>query len=276
MRLAFLALLVGSTVHAEPSPSLDDLFLSISRTSGLAMPPEGLAPPRFVAADGIFVSPKSYEEISGGWTEVASTVHPQSATAKDGAASWIALDFRFGHVCGMASCMHDPPDAYAHGVALFQVDKGAARPVAWDVARIAKPKELATAKGKPLAAIPAGIDAGAEEPVKQLVAALADPAALGKLVSDRKDAVLFGSELAERYVGGATVRTTLAKWKLAFKVHDGVQAGLTASKTVAFVAANVDAAAAGAKLATPYRMFAILEKSGADWKLVALSFAAGL
>jgi hypothetical protein len=162
--------------------------------------------------------------------------------------------------------MHDPPDAIAHGIALFEGEQ----PIMWDLARIPKPKELAAAKGKALAAMPARIDPGAEDLVKQVTAALADPAALGKAISDRKDVVLYGSELAERYVGGATVRATLAKWKLAFKIHDGVQAALTSSKTVGFVAANVDAGK------TPYQLVVICEKTGADWKIVQLSFGAGI
>jgi hypothetical protein len=105
--------------------------------------------------------------------------------------------------------------------------------------------------------------------------ALADPQKLAASVDDRKDAVLFGSEPKERFVGTKDVRATLLRWKLAFQVRDGVAAGLTSSKSVAWVAANVDARPSDkpAAKATPYRATLVYEKIEGTWKLVVLQFS---
>ncbi|HEX7839645.1 MAG TPA: nuclear transport factor 2 family protein [Kofleriaceae bacterium] len=79
-----------------------------------------------------------------------------------------------------------------------------------------------------------------------------------------------GRELAERSEGAAQVRAQLERWKFAFKVRDGIRAGLTASKTVAWVAANVDASSARRPKdkPLPHRLLFVDEKTGATWKLV--------
>jgi SnoaL-like protein len=122
------------------------------------------------------------------------------------------------------------------------------------------------------------VDAAAAAAVKKFEATLGDPTKFAKTVSDRNDVVLYGSEVKERYVGGAAVRATLRKWKLALTVRDGVIAGATTSKTVAWVAANVDARAAGKPkaAATPYRVTAIYELHGSSWDIVQLQFSTSL
>jgi hypothetical protein len=86
---------------------------------------------------------------------------------------------------------------------------------------------------------------------------------------------MYGSELGERFVGGAKIKSQLATWNLGFTVKGGVQAGITQSQTVAFVAAYVDAKSVknpkGA--VSPYRVFAIYEKTLLSWRLVSLHFA---
>jgi len=91
----------------------------------------------------------------------------------------------------------------------------------------------------------------------------------------RKDVVLYGSELSERTVGGDNVKAKLAAWKLAFKVRDGIQAGLTASKTVAWVAANVDATSLKnpKDKPTPYRALFLYEKTAGTWQIVHAHFS---
>jgi hypothetical protein len=117
--------------------------------------------------------------------------------------------------------------------------------------------------------------AGAEDVVKQLESTLGDPKRLAASVSARKDVVLFGSEPDERTTGGEAVRAQLLAWKLAFKVRDGIVAGKTASKTLAYVAANVDAKslARPKDKPMPYRMFVIYEKTGAAWQIVLMHFS---
>jgi hypothetical protein len=133
---------------------------------------------------------------------------------------------------------------------------------------------VATAKSKP-AALTRKIDAAAADAVKRFEATLADPKAFAASISERKDAFMFGSDKRERYLGGDKVRATLAKWALAFTVRDGIVAGTTASKTVAWIAANVDARPAAKPKAatTAYRMTAIYELHGKSWDVVALQFS---
>lgn len=117
--------------------------------------------------------------------------------------------------------------------------------------------------------------AGAEDVVKVFEASLGDPKAFAATVSDRADVVLYGSELAERTVGGAKVKAKLSAWKLAFKVRDGIQAGVTKSRRVAWVAANVDATSTKKPKnpSEPYRVLALYEKTGSEWKLVQAQFS---
>ncbi|CAN5730420.1 hypothetical protein BH11MYX3_BH11MYX3_37720 [soil metagenome] len=86
--------------------------------------------------------------------------------------------------------------------------------------------------------------------------------------------MLLGSELSERFTG-PKVKAQLQSWNLVFKVRDGVRAGLSRSGKVAWVAANVDASQVKRPKAKPipYRVFAVYELTGTDWKLVQLQFS---
>lgn len=116
---------------------------------------------------------------------------------------------------------------------------------------------------------------GAEDVAAVFEASLKDPKALAESISDRKDVVLYGSASAERTVGGDAVKKKLGAWKLTFKVRDGIHAGLAANKSVAYVAANVDAVSLKKPndKPMPYRLFAIYEKTGGAWKLVLAHFS---
>ena len=85
---------------------------------------------------------------------------------------------------------------------------------------------------------------------------------------------MFGSELAERYVG-KQAKAQITAWNFTFAVRDGVRAGMSKSGNVAWVAANVDAKPVKAPKtkALPFRAFALYEKTGADWKLVSIQFS---
>jgi hypothetical protein len=192
----------------------------------------------------------------------------------DGKAQWVATDITYGFACGMEGCdkMIAPE---VHGAALFDANRHA---VAWSLGLVVTGSTTPGEKSpriKPgkLAPLHDGVDAGAEAAVAVFKGSIGDPEALAKTISDRKDTVMFGSELPERYVGATTVRATLRKWKLGFTVHDGIQSGVSASKTTAWVAANVDAAKKGDKKSTPYRVFAIYDKQGTSWQLVLLHFS---
>ena len=47
-----------------------------------------------------------------------------------------------------------------------------------------------------------------------------------------------------------------------------IRAGVTKSKTVASIAADVDARSAKSKTSAPYRLTVVYEKTGTGWKIV--------
>jgi hypothetical protein len=201
------------------------------------------------------------------------------ALSADKKAYWIAADLtEFVIGCGMAPCPPPPPPppAQYHATALWQLGAKDWEIVAWDVGNVVDGKAQAASikKGDVPAPIAKKIDAGAEDVVKLFESTIGDPKALAATVSARKDVVLYGNEAKERTQGGAKVKAKLEAWKLGFKVRDGIQAGVTKSKTVAWVAANVDSTSAKKPKdkPVPYRLFAIYEKTGAEWKLVHANF----
>ena len=287
MRIALtLALaMVSATAFADDHDGYDRataeglLQATADATSGVAAP--HMNAPRF--AFGVHFpheAPDTVEDVKGGdEVDIASVnLHAKSGTtvayAADGTAAWVAADIWASAVCGMASCMHDKPDPM-HATALY--DKaGGWQPVTWLASRVYSGAEQAKAiaAAVKLMEIARKID-GAEDVVNQVEATIGDAKALAATVSARKDVVLYGSDLGERYVGGAAVRAKLVAWNLAFKVRDGIQAGVTSSKTVAWVAANVDASSAKhpKDKPVPYRMLLVYEKTGSAWQLVQAQFS---
>lgn len=197
------------------------------------------------------------------------------AFSANGEAAWVAVDLATFEVCGDETCPKVPkPNARYHATAL--VTGGAPwQPVMWHVGEALDSKAYAAAKlGTTLDEVPARIGR-ADAAVALFRATIGDPAALAKTVSTRADVVLYGTDRKERYVGGKKVAATLKKWSLAFTVVDGLVADTTASGTIAWVAANVDAVSTKKPRAKPdpYRMTAIYEKTDAGWKLVNLQFS---
>jgi hypothetical protein len=123
-----------------------------------------------------------------------------------------------------------------------------------------------------LAVLESSASPEAQAAIDRFRGSLADPAALAASVSPRSNVMLLGSGRGERFVGAA-VRTQLARWGLAFTVRDGVRAGVTKGKTVAWVAANLDARPAQSPKAAPkpYRALFLYEQTGTAWQLVVLS-----
>lgn len=270
-----LLLCAAGAAHAGPSPADPGFELMESlATDGTAA--DGTAPMAFqFDPAGTFRSPGSYDEVEGatGYTDARKRVIAISA---DQTAAWIAADLAGFDYCGDCAMAKRPVDAWLHGTMLIEL--GAPwTPVAAHLAFTVDGKRQAAAEkaGATLPALPPRDNEDADEVARQFMTTMAVPALLAASVSDRKDVVLYGSGLSERYVGGAKVRAQLKKWALVFTVRDGVHAGLTRSKTVAWVAANVDAISA--KKATgkpsPYRVLAIYERTRGAWKLVQLHFA---
>lgn len=240
----------------------------------------GERPPRFAfTADAVHVAPKTLLDVRPttyelGWSAEKLVV----AHAADKKALWLAADVGENEIgCGAAPCPPEPPpETLYHATVLVEHDGKGLEYVAWHLAYPVSGKMHAKAmqQGKTPPPITRGIGPGADEVVKLFESSIADPKALAASVSPRKDVVLYGSAPKERFVGGAKVKAKLAAWKLAFKVRDGIQAGVTTSKTVAWVAANVDATSLKKKgKSTPYRVLFVYEKTGPTWKLVQAHFS---
>jgi len=235
--------------------------------------------PRFsMVASDVIVAPKTVgDAITGHGGQV--TLREVGGLSSDKTVAWIAADMADFEVgCGAAPCPPPPPPpaAQRHATALYEKKGDDWVPIVWDVAQVVNAKDQAAAikQGTMPDAIPSKID-GADDAVAAWKAAIGDPKALAASVSSRKDVVLYGSESAERVVGGAQVAAKLKAWNLAFKVRDGVSAGVSPSKTVAWIAANLDSVSAKKPTdkPVPYRALFLYEKQGADWKLVSANFA---
>lgn len=238
-------------------------------------------PPRFAfTKDAAFSEPEKREDAVLGLADqypVSSTV--VNALASDRKSLWLSADLsqlQFGVGCGREPCPSlPPPPIEHHAVVLYDLNKGHWTAIAWHIARVVNGKAQAAALRKHVVpdALVRKID-GADDAVALFEKTIGDPKAFAKTVSDRKDAVLYGSEVDERVDGGAKVRDQLLAWNLVLKVRDGLCAGVTASRTVAWIAANVDAMSAKKpKDKQPYRLFAIYEKTGKEWSLVNASFS---
>jgi hypothetical protein len=191
---------------------------------------------------------------------------PVIAFAADGSAGWLAAGLGDVVVCGMGDCekvrrdavremMRKPP---YHVTALVDGDQ----PVFVHFG--------STGKGVGNGELGEDIEYGAKDVANLFDATIGDPKAFAATVSSRKDAMMFGTEANERYVGGETVRATLVKWNLSLKRNGGIRAGTTKSKTVAWVLADVGVEK---KERVPYRVSAVYEKTGGKWKIVQLHFS---
>ena len=198
---------------------------------------------------------------------------PTLAVSSDGKAAWLSSDYERDQGCrdGIPGekC---PTQDYLRATLLvdFGVKGLASRPVASHVGILIDDKELAKVNEGPSYVEPK-VDPGAEGVAKLFTSTIGDPAALAKTVSPRADTLLLGSARRDRYVGGAKVAAAIKQWKLGFKADD-VRAGLTTSKTVAYVAANV-IALGGKSKPTPYLALFIYEKAGKTWALVQAHFS---
>ena len=233
-------------------------------------------------SQGVNENARTWQDANHDRRDLIELRDPTIATAVDGKSAWAATTARRGSQCAgltgtIDKCKEDEEPA-VNALVLYDKDGKKWNPVVVHSAIpvTAKDQTKRIADGVKLGAIATHVDPTAEAAVTVFKAALADPKLLAASVSARKDVVLFGSAPKEKFVGGAKVAATLAKWKLALAVRDGIAAGTTASKTVAWVAANVDAKPADqpAAAATPYRVLCLYElEKGKDWRLVAMTFS---
>lgn len=264
---------MAAPVHADPAADVKAMIEELPlRDAGNG--------PRFAFTDDKAHQLPGSKDHGGQPNFMASKVAVKlqvTALSSDGTALWVAADVKGvpqRDDCAPGPC---PPnkDAPHHATGLLEKGAKGWDWVAWHITRPVDAKEEAQLRGQVKVDKLARSISGAEEAVAVFEASLEDPKALADSVSDRKDVVLYGSDSAERTVGGAKVKAKLAAWKLTFKILDGVQAGVTANKTVAFVAANVEATSLKNPKApvAPYRVMAIYEKTGTTWKLVQANFS---
>ena len=236
---------------------------------------DGLHKPAFAFGEYEVRSPPDSASFGDPMTVGGRLGTPTIGIAADGKSGWYAASLGQVVICGEGDCAKVQREADKHPAyhATVLIDGG--QPIMFHLGANLTDKKLAEAvkRGAAPGEVAANVAADAKPAVDLAQKTLGDPKAFAATVSDRADVVLLGSDAPEIYVGGAKVRSTLQAWGIAFKVRDGISAGVTASKTVAWVAANVDATAKGAKTATPYRVTLIYEKQGADWKLVAAQFS---
>ena len=276
---AFLAIVLTSAVaSADTAKTVTAALENI--VSGVADVPESWGPPRYASNSNVETAAKTVSEARDGSVDAGDARKVVVGISTDKTAAWINSDIAQFTVCGEGDCDHRKPEGWWHATALFEIKSeklNGTQPVAWQIIEPVSGKDQAAAlkKGLEQPKLDEGIDKGAEEPAKLFKDTLGDPKKLAATVSDRKDAVMYGSELAERYVGGAKIKSQLAKWNLGFTIKGGVQAGITKSGTVAFVGAYVASKSMKNPTAaqSPYRVFAIYEKTITSWKLVSLHFA---
>jgi hypothetical protein len=223
------------------------------------------------------------------WTGQMSGVQPNfmasaveidkllTGSSKDNSVIWFGADVKGVPQQGDCAPGPCPPNKEPplHTTGLLERDGKEWRWVAWHIAKpvSSKDQQAIDKQGTLPEALPKAVT-GADDVVKVFEGSLADGKSLAATVSTRKEVVLYGSAKGERVVGGSKVKATLAKWNLKLTVRDGIQAGVTTNKQVAYLAANVDAVSAkkpGDK-ASPYRILAVYEKQG-TWKLVQLHFS---
>ncbi len=214
--------------------------------------------------------PASFAEATMGLPDVA-TADPAKTfvVMADDNTAWISTQLG-EHYGGETK-----PESWLRAIALFEKTNGAWQPTAWSIT----PSIPSTSQQD---AIDDGVGpdklardtAGADDVVRVFEATIVDPKSFAKTFSDRKEAVLFGSELPERYVG-AKAKAQLAAWSFTFTVRDGVRAGISKSGHVAWVAANVDAKSPRRPKdkPIPFRIFVLYEKIATTWKVVQMQFS---
>jgi hypothetical protein len=269
--------LADSKAPATPSP-ISELTSRLEGITSKSTRPQ-LDVPKFALSDNVtFEQPANADEALTGFpeTSVADTNKTIVATAADPDTAWISthLGEHFA-ACGKAGCAKEAPDSWLRATALFEKSNGTWQPVAWAITPAIPGTSQQEALDQNIN--PDAISrntAGADEVAKLFEGSIGDPKKFAATFSDRKEVVMFGSELAERYVG-KQAKSQVTAWNFSFTVRDGVRAGTSKSGNVAWVAANVDAKPVKSPKAKalPFRAFALYEKTGADWKLVSLQFS---
>jgi hypothetical protein len=263
--LAILVMLAG-TAHADDKATAKVISNALSSALSVSAGADDLPPIVLLDSDTKFKQAFIY----GDGSPSDELLHVVVGLAADGHAGWVAADTGVIIACGMGGCAKILRDA-AH--------EADVKPPFHQTALVDDGKVLllhigSTGKGvgygEPMTT---EIAADAKPVVEQFQKSIADPKALAATISARKDVVLYGTVATERFVGGAAARAALLKWGLTLSVHGGIRAGVTKSKQVAWIAADVDARTAKSKTSTPYRLTVVYENTGSEWKIVQIQFS---
>lgn len=261
----------------KPAPSpIGELTTRLEAITSKSTKPQ-LDAPKFALSDNVtFEQPANSAEVLAGFPDisVADTAKTIVGTT-DADTAWITTHLGEHSACGKAGCAKEAPDQWLRATALFERSNGTWQPTAWAITPPIPSTSQQDAQDAHVVPDKLGRNTtGADDAVKVFEGSIGDPKKFAATFSDRKEVVMFGSELPERYVGKAA-KAQIAGWGFAFAVRDGVRAGLSKSGNLAWVAANVDARPAKQPKAAAlsFRCFALYEKTGADWKLVSLQFS---
>ena len=260
---------------ATPSP-ISELTERLEGITSKAGKPQ-LDVPKFALSDNVTIEqPTNAAEALAGFPDVAVADSGKTIVGTtDADTAWISTHLGEHYAACAKGCAKEAPDAWLRATAAFEKSNGTWQPIAWAIT----PAIPGTSQQE---AVDGNINpdaigrntAGADDVAKLFEGSIGDPKKFAATFSDRKEVVMFGSELPERFVG-KQAKAQVTSWNFAFSVRDGVRAGVSKSGNLAWVAANVDAKPVKApkSKALPFRAFALYEKAGTDWKLVSLQFS---
>ena len=132
--------------------------------------------------------------------------------------AWVSTYLGEHSQCGKNGCAKSPPDGTVRAVALFEKAADGWQPVAWSITPSIHAKAQLDAIDE--AVLPDPIvsrSEGADAVATLFTSSLVDPKGFAATFADRKDVVLMGSELGERYVG-PLAKSTIARWGFGYSV----------------------------------------------------------
>ncbi len=189
----------------------------------------------------------------------------------DADTAWVSAQLGEHYGCG--ECAKDPAEGWLRATALFERAPAGWQPIAWSITPPIPSGSQQEAMDDGIVPDKLARDtAGADDVASLFESTIGDAKKFSATFSDRKETVLFGSELPERYAG-AKAKAQITAWNFRFSLRDGLRAGLSKSGSVAWLAANVDGTPKGAKAGVPFRVFALYERTDKGWKVVQMQFA---
>jgi ketosteroid isomerase-like protein len=273
--LSIVALLAGAALAGDHGPSAPDLVGPLEAIASKTAHPQFDTPTFAFTGNLTLEHPKSLDEATTGFPDVAKADASKTVVlAIDADTAVISTHLGEYSSCGKDGCK--TPDSWLRATAVFE-NKGPAgwQPLAWSITPSIPSSSQQDAIEDNISPDKLARDlGGADDAVHVFEATITDPKMFAGTFSDRKEVLMFGSEMPERFAG-AKAKAQLSAWNFGFSVRDGVRAGLSKSGNVAWIAANVDAKPVKQKnaKALPFRVFAVYEKIATTWKLVQIQFS---